>query len=289
MRQGVVRYFLRNIIVKHRVSVRDNDDSEMYYTHMSLMGLIGAVAALVVVAFAGAVLLCANTPLLDIFPNYVGHESRRLMTDNLTKLDSLSSEITDIMDYVDNITMVLEGKSPVMRSSSETEAVVKDSMALASVAPSQVDSLFRAGLEGNGRYGLNRGSTDSGKNKETELLPPLRGEVTEGFDAGTKHYDTHIKVTGIKQVVAMQSGTVLLSVWSPEEGNILQIMHSSDFIATYKNMSQVFKTTGDKVRAGEVIGTVWPAGDNDTTDEFRFELWYGGQPVDAQNYMTFRP
>ena len=284
MRQGALKYFLRNIVVKHRVSVRDKDDNEVYYTYLSLLRLVGLVLELVIVVFVGTVLLCLYTPILDLFPNYVGHESKHIMAENLTKLDSLGIEISDMMDYVDNITMVLEGKSPVTRTMSETEE--GDVSEVEFVAPSKMDSLLRAEMEGTGRYALNEGFVEPEKRYESEFLSPVRGEVIEHFDAGSKQYATKVRVRGISQVTAVQSGTVLLNLWSPEQGNVLQIQHSSGYIATYKNMSQVFKTTGDKVMAGEIIGTIWTDENNPTAD-FGFELWVDGQPIDACNYISF--
>ncbi len=282
MRQGIFGYFLRNIVVKHRLSIRDNDDREMYYTDFSVMRFILWLLAVVFVVFVGTLCLGAFTPILDIFPGFVGHKSKDVMVQNLTKLDSLSMEIADMAEYVDNISMVLEGKSPVMRTAAD--AISREEADLALVTPSLADSLLRAQMEGEGRYGLNRDNEEPRVRRELELLPPLKGEVVEKFDAVAGQYGTVVRVDGIKQVSAIQSGTVILALWSPEDGNVLQIQHTSGFVATYKNMSQVFKTAGDKVVAGEVLGSIWV---EDASTDFEFELWSNGQPMDAQNYITF--
>ena len=81
---------------------------------------------------------------------------------------------------------------------------------------------------------------------------------------------------------------VILSTWTPTEGYLIYILHSDNYISVYKHYSPLAKHSGDKVKAGEVLGYTGVSKQNSSKQGvFKFELWYNGTPVNPENYLTF--
>ena len=260
-------YLLRNFTKKHRVSVRDRElEREVWYMYISPMRMVLAVLGVLLVMFAVVVTAVVYTPILDTLPGYPGKKAREILLANIERIDSLEYSLRIMQAYSDN------------------EALVP---------PSAADSLLRAQLEGDGRFALvNATVTPSGAVvRRMEFIAPVKGEVISRFDPGRNMFGTGIVPDGAQQVVAAQAGTVVMSQWTPEDGNTIQIQHGDNYLSFYKHNSQLLKRVGDRVETGEVIGYVEPGVvDNATrpSGEFIFELWADGHPADPEKYVIFQ-
>jgi murein DD-endopeptidase MepM/ murein hydrolase activator NlpD len=89
--------------------------------------------------------------------------------------------------------------------------------------------------------------------------------------------------------VAIREGSITMSVWTPSEGNIVQIQHPDNMTSVYKGVSQVQRPLGSRVKGGEVIGVAGEVGEegSETPRPFGFELWYNGTLVDPESYIVF--
>lgn len=56
--------------------------------------------------------------------------------------------------------------------------------------------------------------------------------------------------------------------------------------AAYKGLSQSLVTTGQTIRAGEMVGYNAEAEEGEVR-LFEFELWNNGKPVDPEGYIVF--
>ncbi len=284
MSNGNFGYFLRNLSRKHRLSIHNASDEEVWYRHTTFLKIIGAILGLGIVIFVIGVLVAAYTSLLDIMPGYLGNKARREMTENILRIDSLANELEALSAYTDNVALIMEGRTPVDRNiSMPVDSVTTDKTLVGS---SEADSLLRAEMEGGGRYGLNRSPSRRGELADMEFVAPFKGDVKSLFDMRARHYGSKVEVSDIQQAYAIQAGTVISVVWSPEEGYVVQVQHKGNYLSVYKNLSQVLKSSGDRVQVGEAIGAVWPAESGEPT-EAEFQLWYDGQAVDPQNYVEF--
>lgn len=185
----------------------------------------------------------------------------------------------------------MEGKTPAARS--VREAVDTLSEDKKPISPSEADSLLRKQLEGDGRFALvDAVVTSSGAVvRRMEFVAPIKGEVIAKFDMKNGSYGAGVIPTGAQQVVAAQAGTVVMSQWTPEDGNTIQIQHGDNYISFYKHSAQLLKRVGDRVESGEVIGYVEPGvidSASRPSGDFVFELWADGVPVDPQRYVIFQ-
>jgi murein DD-endopeptidase MepM/ murein hydrolase activator NlpD len=115
----------------------------------------------------------------------------------------------------------------------------------------------------------------------------VNGIVTNSFKGSENHFGTDI-VAGPNEVVkATLDGTIILSTWTIETGNVVQIQHDNDLISVYKHNAEILKNMGKRVKAGEPIAIIGNSGELTTGPHLHFELWYKGKPVNPEEYITF--
>ncbi len=111
--------------------------------------------------------------------------------------------------------------------------------------------------------------------------------VSSSFNAADEHYGVDVIAQKNEAIKAALDGTVILSSWTPETGNVIQLQHENNLISIYKHNSVLLKKAGEKVRAGEAIAIIGESGELSTGTHLHFELWYNGNPIDPQDYMIF--
>ena len=281
-------YFLRNLREKHRLSLRNqHNDSEVWYMYISPANVLTGFVALVLVLFIIILTTVAYTPILDLIPGYPGNKSREMLISNIVRIDSLERELAQIQEYSDNIALIMEGKTPIVRDVRQAG----DSMLVSrpeAVLPSREDSLLRAELEGGGVYQLSELTRVRTMRTDLELMPPVRGVVAEHFNPKENRFGVGIATAASQQVMAVEDGTVVLSTWSPDDGYVVQIQHPGNLISVYKHATRVLPAIGARVKGGEVIGFTGEGLSGDAGKGlFEFELWHNGTPVDPEGYVVF--
>ena len=69
---------------------------------------------------------------------------------------------------------------------------------------------------------------------------------------------------------------------------MVQIQHSSNFLSTYRGLGQAHKQQGERVEAGEAIGSTWTEeGDSQSSSEMEIQFWFDGAAVNPENYIRF--
>lgn len=144
---NVIKHIVVNFRRKHRISFRDtHSDRELWYIFFSPMNLLLASLTTLIILFALVMALVAYTPILDLIPGYPGNKSRQVLLQSVMRLDSLERQIRMWQIYERDISLIMEGKTPVSVTASATiDSILKTPSAV--VPPSLADSLFRAGME----------------------------------------------------------------------------------------------------------------------------------------------
>ncbi len=125
------------------------------------------------------------------------------------------------------------------------------------------------------------------------LLWPLPGfhQITSYFGprdlAGyTYHYGIDISGSGVygHDIVAAESGTVLLAQTDKSWGKFILIDHGNGMLTRYAHCSKLLVSQGDKVTRGQVIAKVGDTG-NVTGPHLHFEVYEGDQRYNPLNYL----
>ena len=167
---------IANLWRKHRLSLRDErDNREMWYMYISPLSIVAGILALALVLFIVILSSVAYTPLLEFLPGYQGNRTRTILLENIVRLDSMERQLSQMKVYSDNIALIMEGKTPVMRTLTDQNQTTTDKSI---VMPSVEDSILRAQIEGDGDYSIaNQASSRRSVRESMELVSPLAGGV----------------------------------------------------------------------------------------------------------------
>ena len=283
-----IRFWWRGFVRKRRCSMLNaTDNSEEWHRHLSPASIIAVLVSFVLLLFILILSLVAYTPVLEFLPGYrtEADRSRESLVQNIIRLDSMERMMNQMMTYNQNIALIMEGKTPVMRTIASSDS---SRLSKVLVMPSHEDSLLRAQMEGDGPYSLSASRNESRRalRESMELLAPVEGILTEKFDVADGRLGVGIVATADAPVSAIERGTVIQSLWSPESGYTIIIQHANNLLSVYRNLSQSLVTTGQAVRGGEQIGyNAEPV--NGEVRLFGFELWNNGKPVNPESYIVF--
>ena len=275
---------------KKRISMSDPIlREEEWAVHLSPMGLLGAVGAFLLLIFALVLVLVAYTPVLDIFPGYrtAAEKQHDDLVQNMMRIDSLERRMSDMLTYNENIAMILEGRSPVVRTPLNDGDTTSLDKTL--VPPSQFDSLLRAEMEGDGDYSLARTlrSREQGDGK-LFFAAPVEGIITRHFSRDDNYLGVGIQAAPNAPVTSIDDGTVIDVVTGGERGTLVTVQHFNGFVSIYRNLSQVLVSKGQVLKSRQVIGYNAMADASKKDNPLvEMEIWSEGKAVDPENYIVF--
>ena len=266
---------------KRRFVMQDaTTQNEQWHIHLSPAAILTTSLSALLLLFVVVLMLVAYTPVMEFLPGFRtdADRQRESLTNSIMRLDSMERVMNDMMTYNENISMIMAGKTPVARTIVRSDSTRRKPVL---VVPSVEDSLLRAQMEGDGIYSLNREDAARTVREAVEL-------ITRPFNLEEGHYGVAIAAASKERVTAIDNGTVIASLWTPEGGQQLIIQHRGNLTAIYRNLSQPNVETNQTVRAGEIVGyTADKQSEEDEAKEFELELWMNGKPVDPESYIVF--
>ncbi|MBR5281606.1 MAG: M23 family metallopeptidase [Alistipes sp.] len=275
---------------KKRISMSDPIlREEEWSVHLSPAGLLGAVMAAVLLLFAVVLVLVAYTPILDVFPGYrtAAEKQHDDLVQNIMRIDSLERRMSDMLTYNENIAMILEGRTPVVRTPLNDGDTTKLDKTL--VPPSLFDSLLRAEMEGDGDYSLARTlrNREQGDGK-LFFAAPVEGIITRHFSRDDNYLGVGIQAAPNAPVTSIDDGTVVEVAAGNERGTIVTVQHYNGFISIYRNLSQVLVVKGQVLKGRQVIGYNALSEEGKKTNPMvEMEIWNEGKAVDPEIYIVF--
>jgi murein DD-endopeptidase MepM/ murein hydrolase activator NlpD len=272
---------------KYRLSIYDDTTYEQVF-HFRLKGrevLVVLVISIFLLVGLNTFFI-AFTPIREFIPGYPDKETRRIMQNNVLKIDSLENEFAEWTHYWNNSIRVLSGNSTqIVQNPPDSNVGAKPFVDIRS----KQDSMFRDRIEKEEKFDF-KDNFSFKKNKnisEMHLMAPLKGKITSKFDAGENHLGIDIVSSPDDVVVATLDGTVIVSEWMLETGNTILIQHNDNIISVYKHNAKLLKKQGSKVKAGDAIAIMGNSGELTYGPHLHFELWSGGVPIDPEQYIVF--
>jgi murein DD-endopeptidase MepM/ murein hydrolase activator NlpD len=121
--------------------------------------------------------------------------------------------------------------------------------------------------------------------KSIDFILPLNGFISQGFKPQDGHYGIDIVAKIGTPIYAAGNGYVLFSDYTSDDGFMIIIMHSNEYISIYKHCSILIKQKKEKVIQGELIALSGDTGRNSHGAHLHFELWKKNKPVNPLNYL----
>ena len=279
----------KNLFRKMRFSVNDPlSQEEEWSLHITPAGLLGSLAAFCLFLFLLVLVLVAYTPILDIFPGYrtAAEKTHDDLVQNVMRLDSLERRMNDMLTYNENIAMILEGRTPVVRTPLSDGDTVKLDKTL--VPPSQFDSLLRAQMEGDGDYSLARTLQSRQQGGKLIFAAPAEGIITRHFSREDNYLGVGIQAAPNAPVTSIDDGVVADVATHGEKGAVVVVQHFNGFVSIYRNLSQVLVAKGQSIKSRQVIGyNAMPSVGDRTNPVVEVEIWNEGKAVDPEAYIVF--
>ena len=278
----------KSLMRKRRISMFSvEEQNEEWHILISPASIFSGIVALTLLIFTIVLLLVAYTPIVEFLPGFKSDaaRSRESLMESVMRLDSIERRMNEMLIYNDNISLIMNGKTPAVRTTIATDSIHRSK---ALVLPSLEDSLLRVQMEGTGEYGLNSTvRTNTSIRDNIEMIVPIEGIITKHFNLREGSFGIEMTSAAMAQVTAITTGTVVSADWMPEKSYIIEIQHPNGLISIYKNLSQTLVHKGQVVTGGEVIGYSCETPASDGSNNFELELWNGGKAVDPEGYIVF--
>jgi murein DD-endopeptidase MepM/ murein hydrolase activator NlpD len=281
------RNFFQKLHDKYRLIIYNDDTfEEVWFFRLSRLNVIAVLGTSAIILIALVSLLIAFTPLKEFIPGYPQGDIRMEIISNNQKLDSLEQELKLREQYLDNLSRIMSGKTPVEKTTSQDSTIKTRNIEF---KKSKHDSILREQIEKEEKYTL---SFNYKKSKEKDLsrihfFTPVKGIVTNPFNQKNDHLGTDIVADKDMVVVSTLEGTVTMANWTLKTGYVIQIQHANNILSVYKHNAELLKDVGDHVKAGEAIAIIGNSGELSSGPHLHFELWKDGSPLDPENYIVF--
>lgn len=262
-----------------------------------------------VLLFAGVFSLIAFTSLRLYIPGYADIETKRKVNELVYRADSLEYQMAVKDQYLSNLRHILQGDEKDHRMKydrSGTKKVVKKektkqqhkqqkkkSKAKIKAKPETTVPADTHVEKPRGYSTPYQMTLDLEKQSRKESIDdyafysPLKGVVTEGFNPAKGHYAVDVVAKPNVGIKAVLDGVVVFADWTVNTGNVLILSHENKLISVYKHNSVLLKKVGNFVKAGDVVSIIGESGELSHGPHLHFELWYDGNPIDPEKYITF--
>ncbi|MEM9050509.1 MAG: M23 family metallopeptidase [Bacteroidota bacterium] len=281
---------IRKLKNKYRLVVmNDATFDESFSAYLTPLNVIaGATFVFILIAFI-VVSLIILTPLKEYIPGYSDTQTRLRALNTTVKVDSLEKAQAVYTSYFDNIQRILNDEVETDTSKMALGADTREYSNL-DLSASTRDSILRDEIESEEEYALSEESKSVSESlglAGTILFPPIIGTITAEFDAKIGHYGIDVTSKEGETVKAVLDGTVVMSSFTSDGGNVIQILHANNLVSLYKHNSVLLKKVGDRVEAGDSIAIIGNSGELTDGPHLHFELWYNGSPLNPIEYIAF--
>lgn len=278
--------FTQKLTDKYRLVVlNDATFEERFSLKLSRLNVfvLGGVFSIVLIAITAVII--AFTAIKEYIPGYASSKLKADAIKLTFDADSLKQKLAILENYTKALKPILTGTI----SSEEIDSLQVKARQItideSELDASKEDSLFREKIDRETRFAI---LNTAKSNVKIVFFAPLKGTISQDFEATSKHFAIDIVAETGSPVKAVADGTVIFSGWSAETGYVLLLKHDNDYISVYKHNGNLLKQQGDFVKSGEVIASVGSTGELSTGPHLHFELWKGGYAMNPTNFIDFK-
>jgi murein DD-endopeptidase MepM/ murein hydrolase activator NlpD len=223
-------------------------------------------------------------------PRTLQSETNQKLIELTLTIDSLTQQSEKHVLYLENVKNVISGNLKsveIPNTLTEEEKMARLNREANFNNTSSIDSQFRKEFEG---YGLSMLSTVNYYSIELQELfyfTPVSGIIISSFDPASGHYGVDVLAKDNEPIKAVAEGTVVFSGFTQDYGYTLIIQHKAGVLSVYKHNSVLLEKVGNYVTAGDVIAIIGNTGDLTSGPHLHFELWYNGNPVNPEEFVSF--
>ncbi len=279
--------FFEKVKFKYKVSIlNENTLEETFHIRLSRLNVFLVVCSFFLIVFVLNSVLIITTPLKYFLPGYASSDERTEIINKNISIDSISQVVAQQSEYLELLTQIMSGDVKIEKVLPLDSLMLEKKEELL-MKKTKVEQRFCEKFEKEEQYNLSILSVAPKGQSEFVFFKPVKGAVSQKYNPIKGMYGINISTAANQAVVSVLDGTVINSDFTIDEGYIITIQHSNDFISVYKNNSQLLKNTGAQVKAGEGIAISGNATEKSASPYLHFELWQKGKPVNPEEYIIF--
>lgn len=281
--------FVEKMSFKYSVSIlNENTLEELWHTRLSRFSVFVYGLTMFLLVFILLTILIFLTPVKHYLPGFGDVGNRSIMMENSIVIDSISGELEHQQQYLNILKDIIAG-NPTKDNIGANDTAGLSVRDTAYIEKSKKEKKFISEYEEDEKYNLSAiNNREANKDNNYVLFKPVSGVIASNFDPQEGRYGITVITSPQENVMSVLEGTVVNTAFTFNDGWIMSIQHSNDYISIYKNNTKLLKRVGDYVKAGEAIAiTGTNDKDKDGGKHFYFELWHKGEPVDPQKEITF--
>ena len=285
--KGIKRRYWHKLKHRYKLTIfNELTYEEVMHVRLSPLQVITALSTLAVVLVILTIILIAFTNLREFIPGYPSSETRRQITLNALRVDSLMNEMDKKDRFFQSLRAILtDNVDTTLAAPTQTTTETYDTTVL---GVTEKESRFRQIVEEQERFNLAVGKASTSPDDFYHFYTPIEGVVTNTFDETTRHFGVDVVTQPNTNVLSVLDGVVIFTDWTLKTGFVIQVQHEGDLVSIYKHNSVLLKKQGDFVRAGEAIAIVGNTGEETTGPHLHFELWEAGKALDPEQFVRFK-
>lgn len=242
-----------------------------------------SVSVLAIVCLLFYIVLFA-TPIRHILPGYLDPKLKQQMLTDAFRLDALSQELDKQEAYLSVVKDMMSGEYEMdttinLDSLAEQQAVILKET-------SELEKQYRQQYEEREKYNLTAFSPPVSTDGLLFYMP-INGKVSRHYNQDEKHYAIDLSTTSRQAVMSVLDGRIIMASYTPDDDYVVMVQHNNDFVSVYRQLTEVLKTVGDEVKAGEAMAFVGRNASK-SNSHLHFELWYKGHPLNPEEYILFK-
>ena len=277
------------LTAKYQLVIRNEENlaekSTFGFTYAKLLVL---TVSLFILIFIGS-LFMSKTLLAQWFdPRHEQMQANKKLYELALKVDSLALEVDRKDRFIQNFQRVLRGDTsngfvdPSKSLGGENKLVT----AVGNLKLAASDSLFRKEFE-QSEMSISLTNSKYRELQETFFFSPITGFISDRYDLKKGHYGIDIVAKTNETVQSIADGTVIIASWTQDSGWLIAIQHRGNLISVYKHNAGLLKKVGNFVNAGDIISIVGNSGEMTDGPHLHFELWYNGNSLNPEEFVTF--
>ena len=278
--------FFLKLRFQYRVSVlNENTLEESWYIRLSRLSVLLYATSLVLLTFITLTIFIFATPIRYYLPGYSDEGGRSKILAEAIHVDSLKSQVELQAGYLDIIKSLIKGDMKPDSIAMLDSAKLKEK-ALEFVEKSKAEKDFIENYESEEKYNLSNISKTKNENVFV-FFRPVKGVISSSFNPAEKQFGINIITSKSETVLSVLGGTIVFAGFTFDNGWVISVQHESGYLSVYKQNSRLLKKTGDTVKAGEGIAVTGEAAGNAPPEQFYFELWQQGKPLNPEDMIIF--
>lgn len=220
-------------------------------------------------------------------PRHAQMEANRQLYELAIKVDSLSLEVDRKDKFIVNFQRVLSGDTTNFVDPAHILKGEKPLIKTVDLRPDPRDSAFRRNFEASELAMVSLTNARYRELQETFFFTPITGFISDHYDAKRGHYGLDIVAKTNEPVKCIADGSVIIASWTQDAGYVIAVQHPGNLISVYKHNAELLKKVGTFVNAGDIISIVGNSGEMTDGPHLHFELWYNGNSLNPEEFVTF--